>query len=750
MCHALIKILKQVPRLDSNALKVIEPLLVAGFSSPHKPIVNEMIVFWTETFGEAESLVYPATLAGVMRARRLDAEIELPTFPESSAEAEIASLPDFFESQASPPVEAHFGQNEEETGDGARDTDVVDYGDPQEALGPPSLSGRPSVSSAVKEVAHKTSLIPKPRPRHDDSQVEFAPIDSSPIQPMQESQLLTERQKEVRRRQVDNAQLFLGLSSSPQACSTPLPKRLNFSWARKETNDGGPSSTPLAPTEANDTTVVEFQSSPTPSSTKKVRHSSHGMLHEQVQAKALEEDLLPSSPPRSSDGDRVLVEQPTSHEQPSSPGAFATAPASRSSGPRSEREPRRSETKSNTDMPGDGAGSAETRVEEVVMADSAEKDSLEKDSRRDAMHDADHIECATSQLDSQEVQHAPVCAEPPEQIDQTECDMDNRNVCKVMNSFLEPTADGLAEETVGSQQSSRKRKRKRKPSGVSRATTRPRPSKSSLNRLLSSFWGPSQQGDDGVEDEIALATPADRREAAVKAKEDAPSTPAKSERGTARSECNVVETTRSTSAQSERSKKRRRGRSGRSDVMDPDPDDTKPSPLKRKASQMSLEKRQTSEVEDTPAPAKASRTRNLRSASGRSASGAHALQSPTRATNSPDHRVATAVVVQAAEHHQSTGRAAEEGEATGTQQTSIGNEVDAAQVEAQHGEQHPAEGRLMATPKSILGRLRAALGDLTGMRMSTSEARECDDALFELKREVFEAERRGRPCPMSG
>jgi len=57
-----------------------------------------------------------------------------------------------------------------------------------------------------------------PRLRHDDSQLQFALIETSPLSSKQpESQVLTEHQREVRERQKENAALFPDIRSSPGA-----------------------------------------------------------------------------------------------------------------------------------------------------------------------------------------------------------------------------------------------------------------------------------------------------------------------------------------------------------------------------------------------------------------------------------------------------------------------------------------------------------------------------------------------------
>ena len=52
--------------------------------------------------------------------------------------------------------------------------------------------------------------------------------------------------------------------------------------------------------------------------------------------------------------------------------------------------------------------------------------------------------------------------------------------------------------------------------------------------------------------------------------------------------------------------------------------------------------------------------------------------------------------------------------------------------------------RAIAKPKSIIERLRSIWDDLKNTVMSSQEEREADDILFQIKKEVHEAERRGK------
>ena len=269
--------------------------------------MNETIVFWNETFGVGGTLEYSRKLENVLRARAraIDAEIILPDFPESNGEQMAASLPDFFDSQsqvAIAPAVPKFAVSER------RDLNKVPAPQPRSHSHYFTAQQSPAVqTSSVSSPAHKAarrsiSSTPKARLRHDDSQIQFASIDSSPLQQVEESQLLTEHQKEVTARQHEDAQLFPDLSSSPIAQSTALqravPKRLNFTSDTGQQDDEAPG-TPTGLPDANGLLSDDVPSSPTPSSGKNV---SQGPLdgRDEQEMEVAEEDL-PSSPPKEGD-----------------------------------------------------------------------------------------------------------------------------------------------------------------------------------------------------------------------------------------------------------------------------------------------------------------------------------------------------------------------------------------------------------------------------------------------------------------
>ena len=294
--------MKTIPSSDSNLLTTLEALLVAGFSSPHRRIVHETILFWNAKFGTQESLEYPAKLESVLRARMIDANIDLPSFPDSNPEHVPASLPDFFEteSQASsvdiPAKRPHHLQP-------AHSEYFTAHKSPPSK--PPTIP-----SSTDHHSKASGSSTPKARLRHDDSQIQFAPIDSSPIRFDDESQHLTEHQKEVTARQNQAAQMFPEMSSSPMAQSTALPralpKRLNFSSEGRNNDEEEQSlGTPTAEPDANGMMSDDLPSSPTPSSTKDASQAALDLDDDQATEDELDEP--PSSPPRSESGEEATA-----------------------------------------------------------------------------------------------------------------------------------------------------------------------------------------------------------------------------------------------------------------------------------------------------------------------------------------------------------------------------------------------------------------------------------------------------------
>jgi hypothetical protein len=165
---------------------------------------------WNHVYGNSEAIPYPEVLKEVLVALGASVDVARPRL-------EILN----YESNA------HF--NFESPEEDANTTIVTPARIEANLRYRPSTSRTTASSSLSKvvQVAHSSPLTrikskgrtPKPKPRHEDSQVQFEAIDSSPASAEYESQLLTERQKETRERQRDTAALFPEMRSSPSTAT---------------------------------------------------------------------------------------------------------------------------------------------------------------------------------------------------------------------------------------------------------------------------------------------------------------------------------------------------------------------------------------------------------------------------------------------------------------------------------------------------------------------------------------------------
>ncbi|KAI0396534.1 hypothetical protein F5Y17DRAFT_105794 [Xylariaceae sp. FL0594] len=198
--------------LKNFQLDAIEQLLCCALTSKHRYVVNSAVLLWNQAFENEDNVVYPDALKDVLLSLRPYVDIVLPGLDGSlSGTRDLAPL--FIESQ-----------------------DDLDFTNPNFAASdpvlPPAHLETPKRSqAALSSKGKSTNSQPRSRPRsarlakrtktpklrHDDSQVQFAPIEEpSPSRHEHESQALTDRQREVRERQLENAALFPSIRSSPK------------------------------------------------------------------------------------------------------------------------------------------------------------------------------------------------------------------------------------------------------------------------------------------------------------------------------------------------------------------------------------------------------------------------------------------------------------------------------------------------------------------------------------------------------
>ena len=769
--NTLLRLLRTLPMKDSNLLRAMEPLLIAGFSSPHRSLVQETIVFWNETFGLEQSLQYPDQLESVLRAWLVDADINLPTFPESNGEKVPASLPEFFDSQSQEAVQPFAPK----LLSGANRNIQTKFAQPIAqsifftANQSPNKLHTTDSSPARRRPRSSASSTPKARLRHDDSQIQFAPIDSSPLPPVDESQVFTEHQKEVKARQEQNAQQFPDLSSSPMAHSTALPKsvskRLNFtSEVDKDDNEGF--GTPTGLPDANALVSDDMPSSPTPSSTK---DASQGAIEvdDGQQDDEEERDVQdpPSSPPRLADREEqdipnAIEKQPdddqddavvdvAKEDEPDHADALQDRQDDRRKpdAEKVEEERESDQMVSATEYPSDSVlPTFQLHQEEEEVARQSTNEIVGSGNRATEDASSSSHPSQTKTRNEEAIQRTSEPGlESTGQDDASEKSIDGTT--RIEDSFIEQgatIADDDSQSNVGSQQSQETGK-KRKRRSSTKFTTRKRKQQNPLQRVWSSFVGGNQDDDDDMEDEIVVASsqknsspPPQESQQEVPPSPHAAGDPAKS----------VIEATaiaKEESAADNSPLKRGRGRPRKSNtgpLSEIQPEVTRP--LKRKASMLSNASlseanASTSFINVTPTPSKTRKTRD----EGESDHGASSRTPEQKnKTSRSTKRQATAVVVSTPGYEASKRRQDDHGTAASAED--LNTQIDTPEKQLANEQATVASPRPILTPRSILGRLRDALADFKGMILGSQEEREFDDVLFDFRREAHEAGRRGR------
>ncbi|KAL5118903.1 hypothetical protein ACEQ8H_003226 [Pleosporales sp. CAS-2024a] len=248
----VVKALERLPRKDAQILLHLESLITAGFVSKRKSIVNMSIATWNKTFGQEESLQYPPGLEQALRRLRNTVELSLPSLESRDDATDGIS---FYESDS----------NTESTRQPFKSPRVRDSPYKISKSARKSSVQSPAVSTPGSRRS-SARRIPKVRLRHDNSQIQFEPIVSSPSNPfVQESQVLTERQKEMIERQRISGSLFANMGA---------PSRMELHLDAMTSDDlttGLSNTTPLKTLAATGSLDMFLDSSPTPHARKNTR-----------------------------------------------------------------------------------------------------------------------------------------------------------------------------------------------------------------------------------------------------------------------------------------------------------------------------------------------------------------------------------------------------------------------------------------------------------------------------------------------
>ncbi|KAF3342537.1 Rap1-interacting factor 1 N terminal-domain-containing protein [Verticillium dahliae] len=219
---------------EQPQLESFEMLLCAGFESKHRQIVNTAAETWNRVFEAAGDVQYPERLKAVLLSSQSVLDLALPGLQIPSVPSESHNR-SFVDSQVDVPAAIPSSSRSSRRG-------VLSSSSKSRQLASSSparlnLAAKQSSSNTPKRTRTSARSTPKSRLRHDDSQLHFTPVESSPLAGAKESQVLTERQQEVRERQKDAAAIFPGLRSSPlkhEAAAQQLSSKAAAAEGRKQ------------------------------------------------------------------------------------------------------------------------------------------------------------------------------------------------------------------------------------------------------------------------------------------------------------------------------------------------------------------------------------------------------------------------------------------------------------------------------------------------------------------------------------
>ncbi|KFY38873.1 hypothetical protein V494_04170 [Pseudogymnoascus sp. VKM F-4513 (FW-928)] len=227
------------PGVDATAaLPKVQALLSAGLKSKRKHITNSAITLWNTTFGTQSAIFYPPEITKALARLRPVADLKLPTFPTIYDEAATPSGPQFIESDSDSQAMS-FRCSSRPASRGVTpylESSPLPSGrknkspHPSIELSKSASKKRHSANTRASKLRSNGKRDTTPRLRHDDSQIQFAAIESSPAADGGDSQLLTDRQREVKERQQEEAAaMFPDLRKSPRMKTRRSGERLALS-----------------------------------------------------------------------------------------------------------------------------------------------------------------------------------------------------------------------------------------------------------------------------------------------------------------------------------------------------------------------------------------------------------------------------------------------------------------------------------------------------------------------------------------
>lgn len=223
----VVDALHRLPQHDGKTLTDLATLVKSGLESRFKPIVHLSIMSWNSTFGCQESLTYPKRVRGALKRLRPIADLKLPTFPDEMEDDVrihalklLAKPADSCQVIQTPP---QFSESQEKLEDMVQEKEGWPSPTPSRSIGSPFRLSSPLMGirdapnfRPRRSLGTRILETPPARPKHMDSQIEFASIEANSIgmESHTTNSQLTDRQREVKRRQAEMATLFGDLNTS--------------------------------------------------------------------------------------------------------------------------------------------------------------------------------------------------------------------------------------------------------------------------------------------------------------------------------------------------------------------------------------------------------------------------------------------------------------------------------------------------------------------------------------------------------
>jgi hypothetical protein len=709
---SVLDLVRSLPRKEPSPLKSLEPLFIAGFSSPCKDVVNATITFWNTTFGIETALRYPPTLEAVLFARSLQADLLLPGLRKDTENIASFELPEMIDLSQTNITTADIVPN---LGMTSRLATMLRRPETENTLIRQHLAQTALARQASPaKVALPKQPISLPKLRHDDSQIEFAAIE--PSSPISEgtSQLLTDRQLEIRERQRDDAHMYPQMSSSPPPTGDPTIKRLVFAPPSVSVSTSGVLETPGEFNDANPMSD-DLPSSPTPKAVKQI--AGPVVLQEDAEEDYGDDDdsdldsAPPSSPPRiSEEGHQNKLHEKFPDDNPLTTDAVAMpnkVSLTEDGGMGTEQSDVTTESDIETalNLQSDSAlPTAQLLREEAAAVNgeaSPEQQTVVDRSAAEIRSQMSQKYVAGDNGQTEDVESSRASS-PLEVDDMTQ---------------LSAVSASQAEEPAEQRANGKKRKRA---SGTIYTSRKRKPS-SPLKKLITNMLGMQQQDEDGdIGEEIVVASNQSPGVSFMDDESDAVEETGQSQEDQAGNQAVDIAVAETLAVQGKRS----RGRPRKQDKGMNIGREPAVKSLKRRASNMSADLASDDGVQD--GNSEIMKLRGGRSV-GRIRTSQPSQESPRSIRATRRSSLAAHARVQEDNHEQPV-------EATNPDEPSTSQEQP----------RDPVNERKIAQPKSLLGRLREILAECRNMILGSQEEREFDNVLFEMRREIHNAGRRSR------